>query len=87
MTSAMLLSAIIFTPTVGALIIALGFNKRDEEPMRIFSLAITVLTFIFTIFLFQQFRAFHFCNLRRIPNRQVITMTRNSGDAKMQAIA
>ncbi|HET6328320.1 MAG TPA: NADH-quinone oxidoreductase subunit M, partial [Planctomycetaceae bacterium] len=56
MSSAMLLSAIIFTPTVGALILALGFNKRDEEPMRIFALATTVVTFIFTIFLFQQFR-------------------------------
>jgi NADH-quinone oxidoreductase subunit M len=56
MTSAMLLSAIIFLPTVGALIIALGFNKRDEEPMRIFALAITVATFILTIFLFKDFR-------------------------------
>jgi NADH-quinone oxidoreductase subunit M len=56
MTSAMLLSAIIFLPTVGALIIALGFNKRDEEPMRIFALAITIATFILTIFLFKDFR-------------------------------
>ncbi len=56
MTSAMLLSAIIFLPTVGALIIALGFNKTDEEPMRIFALAITVATFILTIFLFKDFR-------------------------------
>ena len=56
MTSAMLLSAIIFLPTVGALIIALGFNKHDEEPMRIFALAITVATFILTIFLFKDFR-------------------------------
>jgi NADH-quinone oxidoreductase subunit M len=56
MTSAMLLSAIIFLPTVGALIIALGFNKRDEEPMRYFALAVTIATFILTIFLFQDFR-------------------------------
>ena len=52
----MLLSTIIFLPTVGALILALGFNKRDEEPMRVFSLVITVATFIFTLFLFKDFR-------------------------------
>jgi NADH-quinone oxidoreductase subunit M len=56
MTPAMLLSTIIFLPTVGALILALGFNKRDEEPMRVFSLVITVATFIFTLFLFKDFR-------------------------------
>src|ERR1700720_1429917 len=56
MTSAMLLSAIIFLPTVGAFIIALGFNKRDEEPMRIFALITTVVTFILTIFLFKEFQ-------------------------------
>jgi NADH-quinone oxidoreductase subunit M len=56
MTSAMLLSAIIFLPTVGALIIALGFNKRDEEPMRIFALITTVVTFMLTIFLFKEFQ-------------------------------
>ena len=52
----MLLSTIIFLPTVGALILALGFNKRDEEPMRVFSLVVTVATFIFTLFLFKDFR-------------------------------
>jgi NADH-quinone oxidoreductase subunit M len=56
MTSAMLLSAIIFLPTVGALIIALGFNKRDEEPMRIFALGITIATFVLTILLLKDFR-------------------------------
>ena len=53
----MLLSAIIFLPTVGALIIALGFNKKDVEPMRFFALAITVATFILTLFSFHDFLA------------------------------
>jgi NADH-quinone oxidoreductase subunit M len=58
MTSdAMLLSAIIFLPTAGALIIALGFNKKDVEPMRYFALGVTVATFILTIFLFRDFLA------------------------------
>jgi len=54
-STAMLLSAIIFLPTAGALVIALGFNKKDIEPMRVFALAITVATFVLTLFLFQNF--------------------------------
>lgn len=56
-SDAMLLSAIIFLPTAGALIIALGFNKKDVEPMRYFALSVTVATFILTIFLFRDFLA------------------------------
>jgi NADH-quinone oxidoreductase subunit M len=54
-SAAMLLSAIIFLPTAGALIIALGFNKKDVEPMRYFALGVTVATFILTLFLFRDF--------------------------------
>jgi NADH-quinone oxidoreductase subunit M len=54
---AFLLSAIIFLPTVGAIIIALMFNKKDVEAMRYFALAFTVGTFILTIFLFRDFLA------------------------------
>jgi NADH-quinone oxidoreductase subunit M len=57
MNPAFLLSAIIFLPTAGAFVIALGFHKRDEEPMRYFALAITIATFILTIFLFNDFNS------------------------------
>src|SRR5580700_689671 len=56
-SDALLLSAIIFLPTIGAIIIALGFNKKDVEPMRYFALAFTVATFVLTIFLFRDFLA------------------------------
>src|ERR1700685_3531919 len=55
MNSTMLLSAIIFLPTVGALVIALGFNKKDVEPMRYCALVFTVATFVLTLFLFREF--------------------------------
>src|SRR5580704_7021606 len=54
-SEAFLLSAIIFLPTVGALIIALGFNKKDVEPMRYFALGVTVVTFFLTLLLFSNF--------------------------------
>ncbi len=57
MNSAMLLTLIIFLPTAGALILALMFNKKDVEPMRYFALAITVATFILTLFAFRDFLA------------------------------
>jgi NADH-quinone oxidoreductase subunit M len=53
-SDAMLLSAIIFLPTIGAIIL-LAFNKKDVEPMRYFAFAVTVATFILTIFLFRDF--------------------------------
>ena len=56
-SDALLLSAIIFLPTIGAIILALGFNKKDVEPMRYFALVVTVATFILTIFLFRDFLA------------------------------
>jgi len=57
MNSAMLLSVIIFLPTAGALILALGFNKKDVEPMRYFALVITVATFVLTLLPFRDFLA------------------------------
>jgi NADH-quinone oxidoreductase subunit M len=54
MSPVFLLSAIIFLPTLGALVL-LGFNKKDAEAMRWFALTITVATFILTLFLFKDF--------------------------------
>jgi len=45
-----LLSAIIFMPALGALILSL-FSKEAEEGMRGFSLFITIVTFVLTLFL------------------------------------
>jgi NADH-quinone oxidoreductase subunit M len=55
MNSAVLLSLIIFAPTIGALVISV-LNKKDEEMMRYFALATTVVTFILTLFLFRDFK-------------------------------
>lgn len=52
--NALLLSAIIFLPTIGALFL-LAFNRTAEEPMRYFSLVITVITFVLTLFLLGRF--------------------------------
>lgn len=54
MKDAFLLSAIIFLPTVGALILGLGVIKR-EGAMRTFANAITFLTFILTLFAWSRF--------------------------------
>jgi len=55
MTPEILLSAIIFLPAIGALILALGFDGKAVEPIRMFSLAVTVVTFGLTLMLWSQF--------------------------------
>ncbi|MCH8830576.1 MAG: NADH-quinone oxidoreductase subunit M [Planctomycetes bacterium] len=55
-SDAALLSGIIFLPTLGALFL-LFFNKKAEEPMRIFALVITVATFVLTLILLSQFQS------------------------------
>ncbi len=49
-----LLSAIIFAPAVGALILSV-FNKEAEEGMRVFALITTVVTFVLTLMLWNIF--------------------------------
>ena len=49
MNDLFLLSAIIFTPTVGALILGL-FNAKSESAMRSFANFVTLLTFMLTLF-------------------------------------
>ncbi len=46
-----LLSAIIFTPTVGALALALLFDSKNAEAMRLFAFATTMVTFGLTLVL------------------------------------
>jgi len=50
----LLLSAIIFVPTLGALIL-LAFPKKSDESMRMFSLGVTVVTFFLTLMLLGEF--------------------------------
>lgn len=52
--NAVLLSLIIFLPAIGALIL-LAFDRNAEEPMRNFSLVITVITFVLTLLLLGRF--------------------------------
>jgi len=51
-----LLTAIIFLPTVGALFL-LAFDKKAIEPMRYFSLAVTLVVLVLTIMLAGEFDA------------------------------
>ncbi len=51
-----LLTAIIFTPALGALFLAF-FNKKAVEPMRMTALVFTVVTFMLTLFLLNDFSA------------------------------
>ncbi len=51
-----LLSAIIFAPAVGAIILALLFDSKNAEAMRLFAFATTALTFVLTIVLYGQFK-------------------------------
>ncbi|MCH7685905.1 MAG: NADH-quinone oxidoreductase subunit M [Planctomycetes bacterium] len=51
----LLLSAIIFVPTLGALIL-LAFPKKSDESMRMFTLGVTVVTFLLTLLLLGDFR-------------------------------
>jgi NADH-quinone oxidoreductase subunit M len=44
-----LLSAIIFLPTLGALLLALFIDSRNTEVLRFFSLGVTVVTFFLTL--------------------------------------
>jgi NADH-quinone oxidoreductase subunit M len=50
MSDTFLLTAIIFLPTLGALLLPL-FHSQAEEAMRNFSLLVTILTFVLTLFL------------------------------------
>ena len=54
MSIMVLLSLIIFLPTVGAVLL-LAFDNKAEEPMRYTALATTIATFVLTIGLLQQF--------------------------------
>ncbi len=50
----LLLSAIIFVPTIGALFL-LAFPKKSDESMRNFTLGVTVVTFFLTLLLLGEF--------------------------------
>jgi len=50
-----LLSAIIFVPAVGALLLALLFDSKNAEAMRLFAFAMTAVTFGLTLVLWSQF--------------------------------
>lgn len=56
MSTATLLTAIIFLPTIGSLFLII-FNKKAEEAMRGFALSVTVATFVLTLFLLKDFNA------------------------------
>lgn len=49
------LSVLIFLPTVGALALALLFNSKAVEAMRVFTVIVTVLTFLLTLQLWTDF--------------------------------
>ena len=49
------LSLIIFLPTIGALLLV-GFNKNAVDPMRFFTTGVTVVTFILTLVLWNDFQ-------------------------------
>ena len=50
-----LLSAIIFVPTIGALLLALLFDSKNSEAMRLFAMATTLVTFGLTLMLWGHF--------------------------------
>lgn len=54
MTDLMLLSAIIFTPTIGALVLLL-FHPKAEDSMKYWGVAVTVATFFLTLILLTRF--------------------------------
>ena len=54
-SNALLLSAIIFAPTVGALIVALFFDNKAVEQMRMVAFGTTVVTFLLSLQMFAQF--------------------------------
>ena len=54
-SDALLLSATIFAPTVGALIVALFFDKKAVEQMRMVAFGTTVVTFILSLQMFAKF--------------------------------
>lgn len=49
------LSALIFMPTIGALALALLFNSKAVEAMRIFTVVVTAITFLMTLQLWMNF--------------------------------
>lgn len=51
-----LLSAIIFVPTIGALLLALLFDSKNSEAMRLFAMATTLVTFGLTLMLWGDFQ-------------------------------
>ena len=55
MDPSVLLSLTIFLPTLGAIGLLVFFDNRAEEPMRVFSLVVTVLTFFLTLQMGAQF--------------------------------
>src|ERR1035437_1536313 len=63
-----LLSFILFTPFVGALFL-LVFQKDQEEQIRFFGLAVSVITFIITLIVYSKFEALNpdFQFVQKIP--------------------
>ena len=57
MDSILGLSLIIFTPTIGALLIALLVNSKAIEALRVGTVVITAITFVFTLMLWSNFDA------------------------------
>ncbi|MCA9083062.1 MAG: NADH-quinone oxidoreductase subunit M [Planctomycetaceae bacterium] len=55
MTPEFLLTAIIFLPALGALVLSVLLDSRAVEAIRIFSLGVTVATFVLTLALWNQF--------------------------------
>ena len=49
------LSLLIFMPTIGALALALLFNNKAVEAMRVFAVVITAITFVLSLMLWGQF--------------------------------
>jgi NADH-quinone oxidoreductase subunit M len=55
MDSIQSLSLLIFMPTIGALALALLFNNKAVEAMRVFTVVITAITFVMTLSLWSSF--------------------------------
>lgn len=51
------LSLLIFMPTIGALALALLFNNKAVEAMRVFTVVVTAITFVMTLSLWSSFDA------------------------------
>ena len=49
------LSLLIFMPTIGALALALLFNNKAVDAMRVFTVVITAITFVMTLSLWSGF--------------------------------